>query len=96
MNLLSNAVKFTNSGGVTFKVGYVGAEVWSRGQVEHYEFSILSSELKQNYLRFIHNYSAAKHDLKIRFQVKIPGNSQSQQVRRNIFALPPSRRQYIC
>jgi PAS domain S-box-containing protein len=85
MNLLSNAVKFTNSGGVTLKVGYVGTEAWSRGQVEHYEFSILSSELKQNYMRFIHNYSAAKHDLKIRFQVEDTGTGIDRSKLEEIF-----------
>jgi PAS domain S-box-containing protein len=73
INLLSNAVKFTNSGGVSFKVGYVGTEAWSRCQGEHYEFSILSSEMKDNYLRFAHNTLTAKNTLKIRFQVEDSG-----------------------
>jgi PAS domain S-box-containing protein len=73
INLLSNAVKFTETGGVTFKVGYVGTGAWSRGQGENYEFSILSSELKENYMRFAHNAKAAKHALKIRFQIEDTG-----------------------
>jgi PAS domain S-box-containing protein len=73
INLLSNAVKFTETGGVTFKVGYVGTGAWSRGQGENYEFSILSSELKENYMRFTHNATAAKHALKIRFQIEDTG-----------------------
>jgi len=73
INLLSNAVKFTQSGGVKFKVGYVGTGAWSQGQGENQAFSTLSSELKQNYLRFAHNAIAAKHALKIRFQVEDTG-----------------------
>jgi PAS domain S-box-containing protein len=73
INLLSNAVKFTETGGVTFKVGYVGTGAWSRGQGENYEFSILSSELKENYMRFAHNAKAAKHALRIRFQIEDTG-----------------------
>ena len=73
INLLSNAVKFTETGGVTFKVGYVGTGAWSRGQGKNYEFSILSSELKENYMRFAHNAKAAKHALKIRFQIEDTG-----------------------
>jgi PAS domain S-box-containing protein len=73
INLLSNAVKFTETGGVTLKVGYVGTGAWSRGQGENYEFSILSSELKENYMRFAHNAKAAKHALKIRFQIEDTG-----------------------
>ena len=73
INLLSNAVKFTETGGVTFKVGYVGTGAWIRGQGENYEFSILSSELKENYMRFAHNAKAAKHALKIRFQIEDTG-----------------------
>ncbi|MEG4322543.1 MULTISPECIES: PAS domain S-box protein [unclassified Microcoleus] len=73
INLLSNAVKFTNSGGVTFKVGYVGTEAWSRCQGEHYEFSLLSAEMKQNYLRFSQNKLTEKNTLKIRFQVEDSG-----------------------
>ncbi|WP_293128807.1 PAS domain S-box protein [Microcoleus sp. bin38.metabat.b11b12b14.051] len=73
INLLSNAVKFTNSGGVTFKVGYVGTEAWSRSRGEHYEFSLLSAEMKENYLRFSHNKLTEKNTLKIRFQVEDSG-----------------------
>ncbi|MEG4282737.1 PAS domain S-box protein [Microcoleus sp. A006_D1] len=85
INLLSNAVKFTNSGGVTFKVGYVGTGAWSRGQGENYEFAILSSELKENYLRFAHNASAAKHALKIRFQVEDTGTGIDKSKLEDIF-----------
>ncbi len=85
INLLSNAVKFTNSGGVTFKVGYVGTGAWSRGQGENYEFAILSSELKQNYLRFAHNAIAAKHALKIRFQVEDTGTGIDKSKLEEIF-----------
>jgi PAS domain S-box-containing protein len=73
INLLSNAVKFTNSGAVTFKVGYVGTGAWSRGETASSEFSILSSELKQNYIRFAQSTLADKHSLKIRFQVEDTG-----------------------
>jgi PAS domain S-box-containing protein len=85
MNLLSNAVKFTNSGGVTFKVGYVGTGAWSRGQGDNYELSILSSELKENYMRFAHNASAAKHALKIRFQVEDTGTGIDRSKLEEIF-----------
>ncbi|WP_293346996.1 MULTISPECIES: PAS domain S-box protein [unclassified Microcoleus] len=85
INLLSNAVKFTNSGGVTFKVGYVGTEAWSRRQGETYEFSLLSSELKENYLRFSHNAIAAKHALKIRFQVEDTGTGIDKSKLEEIF-----------
>ena len=85
INLLSNAVKFTNSGGVTFKIGYVGASAWSRGQGEHDEFSILSSELKQNYLRFAKNLIAQKHALKIRFQVEDTGTGIEESKLEEIF-----------
>ncbi|MEG4005145.1 PAS domain S-box protein [Microcoleus sp. Pol11C1] len=85
INLLSNAVKFTNSGGVTFKVGYVGTQAWSRGQGENYELSILSSELKENYLRFAQNANAAKHTLKIRFQVEDTGTGIDQSKLEEIF-----------
>ncbi|MEG4456638.1 PAS domain S-box protein [Microcoleus sp. N9_A1] len=85
INLLSNAVKFTNSGGVTFKVGYVGTGAWSRGQGENYEFSTLSSELKENYMRFAHNPIAAKHALKIRFQVEDTGTGIERSKLEEIF-----------
>ena len=85
INLLSNAVKFTESGGVTFKVGYVGAGAWSRGQGENHAFSTLSSELKQNYLRFAHNAIAAKHTLKIRFQVEDTGTGIERNKSEEIF-----------
>ncbi|NJR22275.1 MAG: PAS domain S-box protein [Richelia sp. CSU_2_1] len=73
INLLSNAVKFTDSGGVTFKVGYVGTGAWSRGQGENYELAVLSSELKQNYMRFAAGSIATQHSLKIRFQIEDTG-----------------------
>ncbi|MCU0546429.1 MAG: PAS domain S-box protein [Oscillatoriaceae cyanobacterium Prado104] len=73
INLLSNAVKFTDSGGVTFKVGYVGSGAWSRGQGENSELAVLSSELKQNYMLFAGGSIADKHSLKIRFQVEDTG-----------------------
>ncbi|MEG4230909.1 PAS domain S-box protein [Microcoleus sp. Pol11C3] len=85
INLLSNAVKFTNSGGVTFKVGYVGTGAWSRGQGENYEFSTVSSELKENYMRFAHNPIVAKHALKIRFQVEDTGSGIDQSKLEEIF-----------
>ncbi|MBE9183710.1 PAS domain S-box protein [Microcoleus sp. LEGE 07076] len=85
INLLSNAVKFTKSGKVTFKVGYVGTGAWSRGQGENYNFSILTSELKQNYMRFAHNAIAAKHDLKIRFQIEDTGRGIDQSKLEEIF-----------
>lgn len=85
INLLSNAVKFTQNGGVTFKVGYVGTGAWSRGQGENYELSILSSELKQNYMRFAHNAIAAKHALKIRFQIEDTGTGIEQNKLEEIF-----------
>ena len=85
INLLSNAVKFTQSGGVTFKVGYVGAGAWSRGQGKSHEFSTLSSELKQNYLRFAHNPIAAKHALKIRFQIEDTGTGIERSKSEEIF-----------
>ncbi|PSB52491.1 histidine kinase [filamentous cyanobacterium Phorm 6] len=85
INLLSNAVKFTQMGGVKFKVGYVGTGAWSRGQGENYEFSTLSSELKQNYLRFAHNAIAAKHALKIRFQVEDTGTGIERSKLEEIF-----------
>ncbi|TAF32828.1 MAG: PAS domain S-box protein [Oscillatoriales cyanobacterium] len=85
INLLSNAVKFTNRGGVTFKVGYVGTEAWSRSQGENYEFSLLSSELKENYMRFSHNAIAAKHALKIRFQVEDTGTGIDKSKLEEIF-----------
>ena len=85
INLLSNAVKFTQSGGVTFKVGYVGTGAWSRGQGKSHEFSTLSSELKQNYLRFAHNPIAAKHALKIRFQIEDTGTGIEQSKLEEIF-----------
>ncbi|MEG3896113.1 MULTISPECIES: PAS domain S-box protein [unclassified Microcoleus] len=85
INLLSNAVKFTNSGGVTFKVGYVGTGAWSRGQGENYELSILSSELKQNYMRFAHNAIAAQHALKIRFQIEDTGTGIDRSKLEEIF-----------
>ncbi|MEG3987056.1 PAS domain S-box protein [Microcoleus sp. S28C3] len=85
INLLSNAVKFTNSGGVTFKVGYVGTGAWSRGQGENYELSILSAELKENYMRFAHNAIAAKHALKIRFQVEDTGTGIDRSKLEEIF-----------
>ncbi|MEG4110758.1 MULTISPECIES: PAS domain S-box protein [unclassified Microcoleus] len=85
INLLSNAVKFTNSGGVTFKVGYVGTQAWSRGQNENYELSILSSELKENYLRFAQNANPAQHTLKIRFQVEDTGTGIDQSKLEEIF-----------
>jgi PAS domain S-box-containing protein len=85
INLLSNAVKFTNSGGVTFKVGYVGTEAWSRCQGESYEFSLLSSELKQNYIRFAHSLLPSKHSLKIRFQVEDTGTGIAQSKLEEIF-----------
>jgi signal transduction histidine kinase/DNA-binding NarL/FixJ family response regulator len=85
INLLSNAVKFTNSGGVTFKVGYVGTEAWSRGQGKSYEFSLLSSELKQNYIRFAHSTIASTNSLKIRFQVEDTGIGIAQSKLEEIF-----------
>ena len=85
INLLSNAVKFTNSGGVTFKVGYVGTGAWSRSQGENYEFSLLSSELKENYMRFAHNAIAAKHALKIRFQIEDTGTGIDKSKLEEIF-----------
>ncbi|MEG3938311.1 PAS domain S-box protein [Microcoleus sp. S36b_A3] len=85
INLLSNAVKFTNSGGVTLKVGYVGTEAWNRGREENYDFSILSSELKENYLRFAHNAIAAQHALKIRFQIEDTGTGIEQDKLEEIF-----------
>ncbi|MEG4801752.1 PAS domain S-box protein [Microcoleus sp. ARI1-B5] len=85
INLLSNAVKFTQSGGVTFKVGYVGTGAWSRGQGENYEFSLLSSELKENYMRFAHNAIAAKHPLKIRFQIEDTGTGIDRSKLEEIF-----------
>ncbi|MEG5059748.1 PAS domain S-box protein [Microcoleus sp. A2-C5] len=85
INLLSNAVKFTNSGGVTFKVGYVGTEAWSLSQGEKYQLSLLSSELKENYLRFFHNANAAKHALKIRFQVEDTGTGIDENKLEEIF-----------
>ncbi|MEG4346569.1 PAS domain S-box protein [Microcoleus sp. A003_D6] len=85
INLLSNAVKFTNSGGVSFKVGYVGTMAWSRGQGENYELSILSSELKQNYMRFAHNANAAQHPLKIRFQIEDTGTGIERSKLEEIF-----------
>ncbi|MEG4071858.1 PAS domain S-box protein [Microcoleus sp. Pol14C2] len=85
INLLSNAVKFTNSGGVTFKVGYVGTQAWSRGQNENYELSILSSELKENYLRFAQNANPAQHTLKIRFQVEDTGTGIDKSKLEEIF-----------
>ncbi len=85
INLLSNAVKFTNSGGVTFKVGYVGTEAWSHSEGETYEFSLLSSELKENYLRFSHNPIAAKHALTIRFQVEDTGTGIDKSKLEEIF-----------
>ena len=85
INLLSNAVKFTNNGGVTFKVGYVGTEAWSRSQGETYEFSLLSSELKENYMCFSHNAIAAKHALKIRFQVEDTGTGIDKSKLEEIF-----------
>ncbi|MEG4089925.1 PAS domain S-box protein [Microcoleus sp. Pol12B4] len=85
INLLSNAIKFTNSGGVTFKVGYLGTEAWSRAQGENYELSILSSELKENYLRFAQNANAAQHTLKIRFQVEDTGTGIDQSKLEEIF-----------
>ena len=84
INLLSNAVKFTNSGGVTFKVGYVGTEAWKQGR-ENCEFSILSEELKQNYLRFSHSALVAKHTLKIRFQFEDTGIGIEQNKLEEIF-----------
>ncbi|TAG95453.1 MAG: PAS domain S-box protein [Oscillatoriales cyanobacterium] len=85
INLLSNAVKFTNSGGVTFKVGYVGTEAWKLGQKESCEFSILSSELKQNYLRFSQNEIPDKHTIKIRFQVEDTGTGIDESKLEEIF-----------
>ncbi len=85
INLLSNAVKFTQSGGVTFKVGYVGTGAWNRGQGDKHEFSTFSSELKQNYLRFAHNPIAAKHALKIRFQIEDTGTGIEQSKLEEIF-----------
>ena len=85
INLLSNAVKFTQNGGVTFKVGYVGTGAWSRGEGDNHEFSTLSSELKQNYLRFAHNAIAAKHALKIRFQIEDTGTGIEQSKLEEIF-----------
>jgi PAS domain S-box-containing protein len=85
INLLSNAVKFTNSGAVTFKVGYVGTGAWSRGETASSEFSILSSELKQNYIRFAQSTLADKHSLKIRFQVEDTGIGIEQSKLEEIF-----------
>ncbi|MCY7385135.1 MAG: response regulator, partial [Microcoleus sp. CAN_BIN18] len=85
INLLSNAVKFTQSGGVKFKVGYVGTGAWSQGQGENQAFSTLSSELKQNYLRFAHNAIAAKHALKIRFQIEDTGTGIDRSKLEEIF-----------
>jgi PAS domain S-box-containing protein len=85
INLLSNAVKFTNSGGVTFKVGYVGTEAWRRGQKESCDFSVLSSELRQNYLRFSQNEIPDKHTIKIRFQVEDTGTGIDESKLEEIF-----------
>jgi PAS domain S-box-containing protein len=85
INLLSNAVKFTNSGGVTFKVGYVGTEAWRWGQKESCDFSVSSSELKQNYLRFSQNEIPDKHTIKIRFQVEDTGTGIDESKLEEIF-----------
>ncbi|MGB3262332.1 MAG: response regulator, partial [Microcoleus sp.] len=52
---------------------------------ENYELSILSSELKENYMRFAHNAIAAKHALKIRFQIEDTGTGIEQSKLEEIF-----------
>ncbi|MGL5060022.1 MAG: PAS domain S-box protein, partial [Microcoleus sp.] len=85
INLLSNAVKFTDSGRVTFKVGYVGAGAWSRRQGDNSELAILSSELKHNYMRFSRRSNANKNSLKIRFQVEDTGTGIDKSKLEEIF-----------